>query len=139
MNRIEKRLAEDARKLHADVSPELQARIDAGLRSTSPALPQREGRGSGHTLWLAGSLTGLAASLVFVFVLSPRDDRVSPPPAADLETSPVPVYVGAFRAEFPLNVETADLTAPLEAELEYLRSDIERAREDVERDLRFTF
>jgi hypothetical protein len=39
----------------------------------------------------------------------------------------------------PLRVKTADLAAPLEDELQNLRSDLEKARDNVERDLKFTF
>ena len=39
----------------------------------------------------------------------------------------------------PLTVAPADFTDPLAEELEAMKSDLERAREAVEKDLRFTF
>ena len=41
--------------------------------------------------------------------------------------------------EFLLNVESADLTRSLEDELINLQSDLEKAKENVERDVKFTF
>jgi hypothetical protein len=44
-----------------------------------------------------------------------------------------------FGEEILLNVESADLTRSLEEELINLQSDLEKAKENVERDVKFAF
>jgi hypothetical protein len=63
---------------------------------------------------------------------------IAPPPPAEAVAESVPEYIREFE-QLPLRAKTADLTAPLEEELKNLRSDLERARENVEQDLDFTF
>ena len=60
-------------------------------------------------------------------------------PVDDEPISSTPGTVLSIQSGFPLNVETAEWTTPLEEELRNLRSDLEKARENVERDLRLSF
>ena len=137
MDKLERQLKEDAGLIKADLSPELQERIRVSLISTHP-LDQtpRKTEMPGTTLWWASSLTGLAAAallIVFINWNSTVDPvEVVPDPAPDGASWPIPTG-------FPLNAETAEWTAPLEEELKNLQSDLEKARENVERDLRLSF
>jgi hypothetical protein len=58
---------------------------------------------------------------------------------AETVAEAMPDYIRDFERQVPLRAKTADLTAPLEEELKNLRSDFERAKENVEQDLDFTF
>lgn len=162
MKEIEERLHEDAARLEAEVPAELRARIDSALRRAAPAVPRRTRAGVGlprirhrfagkvgqqakaraigdrygpGSLWLGGSLTGLAAAASVVLLVN-RDAGQAPEPLSHTPR-PVSEYV---QLEFPvpLRAQTAVLTEPLEEELANLRSDLEKARENVARDLEFT-
>lgn len=135
MDEIEKRLREDAERIEAPVTPELQARVRASLEKVPlEKRPRRRAREVPPLgLWMAASLTGAAAALV-AFLLLPRTGAPPPAPAAVARSMPLPASIAR---EFPLVVKTADLTAPLEQELEHLQSDIEKARERVQQDLDF--
>lgn len=129
MDELEERLRRDAGRIEASVPPELSGRIRAGVGVAPPArrrardvLPLR--------LWVTASVSGAAAALL-VLLLWPRPE---PPPAPLAHTAPLPESIAR---EFPLTVKTAELTAPLEEELENLQSDVAKARERVREDLDF--
>lgn len=136
MDRLDKRLKDDAGLIRADISPEMQERIRASISSTYPVdqeLQRPETRGV--SLWLSSSLTGLAAAAL-VIVLVNWKTTVEPLE----ETSPTPSQtILSIPTGFPLSAETAELTIPLEEELRNLQSDLEKARENVERDLKMSF
>ncbi|MFQ5548580.1 MAG: hypothetical protein ACE5FV_09820, partial [Woeseia sp.] len=124
MDRLQKRLAEDARRIQADPGPELQERIRASLEATRPAdRTPRPKATPGTSLWLASSLTGLAAALVIIAVLN-TNGGVEPTTPTDIAPQP---QINLSIQGFPLNTETAEWTAPLEQELENLQSDLEKA------------
>jgi len=107
------------------------------LESTRPEdQAPRKTQTPGTNQWWASSLTGLAAAaLVIVFInwnstVTPVDDQ---PPSA------TPGTVISLQSGFPLIAETADWAPPLEEGLKALQSDLEKARENVERDLRLSF
>ncbi len=137
MDKLERQLREDAGLIKADLSPELQERIRLSLESTRrlDQAPQKT-QMPGTTLWWASSLTGLAAAaLVILFV---NWNSATDP----IEDQPIPTTPGtvfSIQGGFPLNVETAEWATPLEEELRNLQSDLEKARENVERDLRLSF
>lgn len=137
MDRLERRLKQDARLIKAELTPDLRERIQASLRATGPKrrTPRTNGV-PGSWLWWVSSLTGLvAAALVIVFLnLSRRTESPEQPPAPSLQE-----YAWSIHEGFPLNAETADWTGPLEAELKNLQSDLEKARASVEHDLRDSF
>jgi hypothetical protein len=143
MDDLERRLRDDAAQIRADVPADLQARIGASLRTARPMPPAP--RESGWPLWLAAGLTGAAAAVVALVAFRPTDPGMNPgvvedgPQVADSAAYSVPQYVSELERQFPLRVTTADLTAPLEEEMKKLRADLERARENVEEDLDFTF
>lgn len=135
--RLEKRLRDDAAEIRAQVSPQLEARIRYALRVSRP-VPQARSEFS-WPLWLAASLSGAAVATVAVVAVSLSRTDGRPNEAPEPVAYSVPEYARELERQFPLNVENADLTAPLDDELEKLRADLERARQSVEQDLKFTF
>ena len=139
MDNLERRLKEDAAKIEFDVSEALSVRIDAALRSVERARPEtRTGRSGVPPWWLSG-LTGAAVALLLIALFN-RSDTLAPdvpdePPVATV----VPEYRDRTQSEFPLRAETAVSTEPLEEELEKLKTDLERARKNLEEDLRRSF
>ena len=124
------------------MSPELRARIDASLHGMEPLRVTRR-KASAAGLWWASSLTGLAAALVVIVLvnwnrpgsdIAPGDTLADATPETVLPTEP-PLPIGPQM----LDIRTADFTNPLEQEMQNLRSDIEKARESVKKDLDFTF
>jgi hypothetical protein len=139
MDDLERRLREDAKTIRAEVPPELTARIASSVRGAR-ALPPARREPRGWPLWLGASLTGAALAAVAIVSLNRADmDVTGDPLPAETVAGSVPDYIREFERQIPLRARTADLTAPLEEELKNLRSDLERAREDVEQDLDFSF
>jgi hypothetical protein len=136
MDDLERRLREDAGAIRAEVPPQLTARIASAVRGARALPPAR--REFGWPLWLAASLTGAVAAAVAIVSVNRGSMDIAPPPPAEAVAESVPEYIREFE-QLPLRAKTADLTAPLEEELKNLRSDLERARENVEQDLDFTF
>ena len=137
MDKLERRLKEDAGLIKADLAPELQERIRASLESTEPAKQApRTTKTPGTSLWWASSLTGLAAAALLIVVIN-WNGGVEPVEA--VADAVPPGITWSIQSGFPLNAETAEWTAPLEEELKNLQSDLEKARESVERDLRLGF
>lgn len=144
MDNLEQRLADDAKAIEARVSPQLEARIEASLHNAQRAAPPEPGHRSSVTLWWASSLTGLVtAALVIVLLNWNRESTKTDPVPAAREFATVPEAVVPDAADrygrLPLTTRTADLTGPLEEELRNLKSDIEKARDNVEQDIRSSF
>lgn len=140
MDEFEKRLKRDADAVQAEISPELKARIDASLRGVEPikAVPAR--KSAPTLLWLASSLTGLTAVVVFVAVTNLN----KPDPGPIQENAVVGRTEPLAPIDFPLispdlDIRSAEFTSPLEEELLKLQADIEKARESVRKDVDFTF
>lgn len=132
MDKLAKRLREDAERIDATISPELDDRIRASLHAVTPQQPAKpRKRGASWTFWLASSLTGAAAAIALIAVLNVREPAVEPLPvvadSAELPTVPV----------FDLHAETAVLTSPLSQELEDLQTDLKRAEEKLREDIGF--
>jgi hypothetical protein len=134
---IEGRLRSDASRIDADVSSQLHERIAASVHSAkqvrSIALPER--RSDSH--WWASGLTGIAAALLIIAFINWNRDTTNGVAESTIATTITPEISERF-GSFPLKAQTADLTGPLEEELLKLQSDLEKAREAVERDLRST-
>ena len=137
MDKLERRLKEDAGFIKADLAPELQERIRASLESTQPAKQTpRTTKTPGTSLWWASSLTGLAAAALLIVVIN-WNGGVEP--VAEVSDPAPPEITWSIQSGFSLHAETVEWTAPLEEELKNLQSDLEKARESVERDLRLSF
>jgi hypothetical protein len=146
MDEFKNRLKQDADAIRAETSPESRVRLDASLHSAReniPPLPVPQPRTS--SLWWTSSITGLTAVLLIVLManwnrpLEPAAPKVS----AAIETTPEPSVSlpegWQMGGQILLNVESADLTRSLEEELSNLQSDLEKARKNVERDVKFAF
>ena len=137
MDKLERQLVEDAEAIEARVSPELQARIDASINAIATEYPKRARRRPELTWWLISSLTGAVAVLLFFVIAgggnTPELNQEPPSVVAAPPDDALPPLV-----DVPLDVRTADFTEPLAEELENLKSDIDKAREKLGEDLRFT-
>ena len=137
MDELARKLREDAAKIDADVSAQLEGRIQASLNAVEPdALRQRKPQRRPVSFWLASSLTGVAAALAVIVVLNLGD---TPEPAAVpqvVANTPTPqIAVPALNLE----VEAAMLASPLAQELEDLQADLKKAEELVRGDVRIDF
>jgi hypothetical protein len=137
MDDLERRLREDAAKVHVDVTPHARMCLRESLRAVRAAPSPR--RDFSLPLWLAASLTGAAASVVAILFVSRGGVGEAGYEPADAAAYSVPEYVSDLERRIPLRAKTANLEAPLEREMKNLRSDLERARKSVEQDLDFTF
>lgn len=131
MDKLERRLREDAARLRADVSPGLDERIRASLEAAAaaPAKPPRPSRPQ-SSFWWASSLTGLAAALGVIALLNLQPGGDEPPGTGHTVAGPETVVAAPL-----LHAETAVLTAPLEEELDDLEADLKKAGERVREDL----
>ena len=132
---FERRLLADANDIRADVSPQLRARINASIRSAAEQRTVPVAPGTRESFWWASSLTGIAAALLVIVLINWNREPVPEPASVTTVTPEISERPGSI----PLKVKTADLTGPLEEELQHLQSDLEKARETVEGDLRLTF
>jgi hypothetical protein len=146
MDEFELRLKQDAERIMVAPSPGLQSRIDASLAGARPvATPQSRQPGQpGVRLWWLSSLTGLASAAAIILFLNwnqrPADtDVLSPAASVDATKDaglPDDWGVGGI---LPLRVKSADLTRSLEEEWVNLQSDLDKARQNLERDVKSTF
>ena len=127
MDKLATQLREDADRINVTVSDELDHRIEASLRAVTPererpAVPVARP----PLFWWASTITGVAAALAVLAIVNWQ--TAGQPDAA-------PVQVADLEPPIDLNLEAAMLTAPLEAELEALQSDLKKAEEKVRRDI----
>jgi len=145
MDELKKRLIEDAGEIEAVVSPELQRRIDASLnaaretRSVAGGRPEKR-----NSLWLISSLTGLAAAALVILVIGwnrqPELAAQEQVAGQQVQAADESLLEGwDIMDGLSLNIESADLTRSLEDELVNLQSDLEKARQSVEQDVKFNF
>ena len=129
MDKLAKRLRDDAERIDATISEELDSRIQASLqgvqpeRASTPAPVSRQ-----RWFWWASSLTGVAAALVLIAIVNLR----APEPAPAVAEAPVkPLVLPAIE----WRTQPAVLTSPLEQEIEDLQSDLKKAEEAVKEDI----
>jgi hypothetical protein len=138
MDKLAKQLREDAATIDAEVSAQLDSRIQASLGAIGPeAAPrQREPRRRPVSFWLASSLTGAAATLAVIAILNIVDtNEPAAVPRTVADNTPQPIEIPVI----DLDVEAATLTGPLEQELEDLQADLRKAQEVVRGDVRIDF
>jgi len=129
MDKLAKRLREDAEHIDVEISPELDERIRASLEGIRPDRgPRQASPARSAWFWLASSLTGVAAALAVVLLVNLR--APDPAPVADLAV-PAPLELPAIR----WRAEAAVLTSPLEQEIDDLQSDLKKAEELVREDM----
>ena len=131
MDKLARQLKQDAGRIDARVSEELDRRIEASLHAADqikPEAPRPKARPA--SFWWASSLTGIAAAIAVIAILNalqtPTPSNSAPPPQV-AEVYEVPTI--------QLKTESAMLTEPLRQELENLQSDLKRAEEKVKEDM----
>ena len=137
MDKLANKLRDDAAKIDAEISAQLDSRIQASLAAIEPgaARPRKPVRRS-VSFWLASSLTGIAAALAVIAVLNIVDSNKPTAVPRTVAANPAqPVEIPAL----DLDVEAAMLTAPLAQELEDLQADLKKAEEVVRGDVRIDF
>lgn len=142
MDEFEKRLKQDAQDISADIPVQLTSRIEASLLAAERIEPARQKRSDSNNLWWASSLTGLAAAAAVIVLLNwnrPEPQPVLPEQTAFQVVPDAQEYLRQIQGRLPLRAETADFTHGLEDELQKLQADFEKARENVNRDIDFTF
>ncbi len=137
MDNFTRRLREDAATIDAEVSPQLETRIQASLAAIEPDVArQRRPARRPVSFWLASSLTGVAAALAVIAVLNVNDpDEPVVVPRIVAGNPAQPLEIPAL----DLDAEAAMLTAPLARELENLQADLKKAEEVVRGDVRIDF
>lgn len=134
MDKFSRRLREDAAMIDAEISPELDARIQASLHNVSPeATRQRARPVRSHTFWLASTITGVAAALALIAIINLDNGEIAPEVTAENAVQQITL------PEVDLNAEAAMLTGPLADELEKLQQDLKKAEETVREDVRIDF
>ena len=137
MDELARRLRNDAASIDADISAQLDSRIQASLAAIEPELArQRKPARRPVSFWLASSLTGVAAAFAVIAVLNIDDaDEPAAVPRTVARNPVPPLQIPAL----DLDVEAAMLTDPLTRELEDLQADLKRAEEVVRGDVRIDF
>jgi len=140
MDKLERELRQDADRVRPEVTPELRARIDAALRVARQERREARRARPGGRFWWFSALTGVAATLLVVVLMNrggtlPQENAARTPSPAVAAVPDVATDIHAI----PLHIRHADFAEPLEDELEKLKSDLEKARDEVRRDMRFSF
>jgi hypothetical protein len=129
MDKLAIQLREDAEKIDAEISADLDARLSASLHGIKPEPVRRAQRESkSFSLWWASSLTGVAAALLIIVVANVR----APEPAATTASATPPAVI---LPSVEWNARSAVLTSPLEQEIDNLQSDLKKAEELVKQDI----
>lgn len=131
MDKLAKRLRDDADQIECTVSPELDDRIQASLRGITPAEPQASLKSKPFSLWWASSLTGAAAAIVLIVIANLNAPEVIP----EVVDATRPLQMPGIQWQ----ARTAVLTSPLEQEIEDLQSDLKKAEEAVKQDIERLF
>ena len=137
MDKFTRKLREDANRIDAEVSAQLDSRIRASLTGIEPeGLREHDRKRRPAWFWLASSLTGVAAALAAIAVLNVMEpDEPAAVPRASVERPVQPVALPAL----DLDVRAAMLADPLAQELEDLQADLKKAEELVRGDVRIDF
>jgi hypothetical protein len=137
MDNLTRKLRQDAATIDAEISAQLDSRIQASLAAIEPeAARQRKPARRPVSFWLASSVTGVAAALAVIAVMNVDDS--SEPAAIPRSVADNPVQPLDIPA-LDLDVEAAMLTEPLARELEDLQADLKKAEEVVRGDVRIDF
>lgn len=136
MDKLEQALRDDAAKIRAEVSPELDDRIRASLENVAPVRPEASERPRRPmSWWWTSSLTGVAAAIAVIAMINVLDRE---PEGANIDTGIAALNdPGMEPLALPeWSAHAAVMADPLEKELEDLESDLRKARDVVRRDLR---
>ena len=124
MDELAKQLREDADRIDFRVSDELDRRIRASLESVTPETGGGRGSRRPAVFWWASSLTGMALAAAVVIVVNLPGTRPQPAPEKPL-----------VLPDIEWRVQTAELTTPLEQEMDHLESDLKKTHDVVKQDI----
>jgi len=129
MDKLAKRLRDDAARIDVNISDELDRRLEASLLAVTPEMADQRSVTPARPLmfWWASTMTGVAAAVAVIAIMNWQAPQQ---PAAD-----VPLNIIAVVPEIDLKAEAAVLTNPLQEELDNLESDLKKAEEKVRRDI----
>jgi len=129
MDKLAKRLHEDAERIEVSVSDELDRRIEASLLAVTPETTRQRPVASARPplFWWASTITGIAAAVAVIAIVNWQ--------APDQPVADVPLNIVAAVPAIDLKTEAAVLTSPLHEELDNLQSDLKKAEEKVRRDI----
>ncbi len=136
MDKLGERLRDDAASIDAEISAELDHRIQASLQGVAPerarpvSQPARP-----YSFWWASSLTGIAAAIAVIAIINL--ERPAPEPIAGNSVKPLVSVQPPVMPGIDLKAEAAMLTSPLQQELEALQSDLEKAEQAVRENVEF--
>ena len=130
MDKLARQLRDDAERIDASISPELDARISASLHAVSP-VREASPRPRSWSFWLASSLTGAAAAIAAIAFVNMRQPEVAQPTAVAATEQDNAYTVPVF----DLHAEAAVLTSPLSEELQALQSDLKKAEQKLREDV----
>jgi len=135
MDKLAKRLRDDADQIECTVSDELDARIEASLQGVQVQTAQTRGMESRPaSFWWLSSLTGVAvaaAIIVAINIQAPGSGSVLLEPDKGPFTVPVPAI--------EWQAKSAVFTESLQKEIDNLQSDLEKAEEAVKQDIERLF
>lgn len=128
MDKLAKRLHDDADKIEATISVELDERIQASLRGISPAPARRpESPSRPFSMWWASSITGVAAAVAIIAVINMQQ------PEPESMTEPAEPSLALPFVDW--HTKTAVLTSPLQQEYEDLQADLKKAEQALKDDI----
>ena len=132
MDKLARQLRDDAERIDASISPELDARITASLHAVTPVREgQDQSRQRSWSFWLTSSLTGAAAAIAAIAIVNMRRPEIAEPAVVTVAEQSSSYTVPVF----DLKAETAVLTNPLSEELQALQSDLKKAEQKVREDV----
>jgi anti-sigma-K factor RskA len=132
MDKLARQLRDDAERIDASISPELDARITASLHAVTPVREgQDQSRQRSWSFWLTSSLTGAAAAIAAIAIVNMRQPEIAEPAVVTVAEQSSSYTVPVF----DLKAETAVLTNPLSEELQALQSDLKKAEQKVREDV----
>ncbi len=138
MDKLGERLRDDAASIDAEISAELDHRIQASLRGVAPERAQPASQSPRpYSFWWASSLTGIAAAIAVIAIINL--ERSGPEPSAGNSVKPLVTVQPLVMPGIDLKAEAAMLTNPLQQELEALQSDLKKAEQAVREDVELSF
>lgn len=124
MDELARQLREDADRIDFSVSDELDRRIRASLEGVRPERRPAPRPWRRALFWWASSLTGMALAAAIVVVVNLPGTEPAPAPAKPL-----------VLPDIEWRVQTAELTTPLEQEMDHLESDLKKTHDVVKQDI----
>jgi hypothetical protein len=124
MDELARQLREDADRIECRVSDELDRRLRASLEGVEPERQPKPRAWRPAVFWWASSLTGMALAAAIVIVVNLPGSRPQPAPEKPL-----------VLPDIEWRVKTAELTTPLEQEMDDLESDLKKTQDVVKQDI----